>query len=121
MLEALDYCHARRAVHRNIKPQNIMVDARGVLKLAGFRVARTCVPHCDDPKLTSPVGTLWYRAPELILGMKPYTSQVDVWSAACIIGEMALQVSTRILGRRTAPFPPFLIHHRVPHGFTPRS
>ena len=88
LLDGLAACHARRLMHRDLKPQNILVSEDGaVLKLADFGIARAF--HIRPQTYTHEVITLWYRPPEILLGTKRYGPSVDVWSAGCIIAEMA--------------------------------
>jgi len=84
ILEAVAYCHSMGVMHRDLKPQNILVSRDGQLKLADFGLARAISPFSRP--LTVEVITRWYRAPEVLLGHKYYDASVDVWSAACIIG-----------------------------------
>jgi len=86
VLEGLAYCHANRVLHRDLKPQNILLDASGNIKLADFGLARTFT--LPAPTLTHEVITLWYRPPEILLGSKDYSLAVDVWSVGCIFAEM---------------------------------
>jgi len=86
LLQGLSYCHQRRIVHRDLKPQNLLIDKRGSLKIADFGLARAfCVPV---RQYTHEVVTLWYRAPEILLGSATYSIPVDMWSAGCIFGEL---------------------------------
>jgi serine/threonine protein kinase len=86
LLQGLAYCHQRRIVHRDLKPQNLLIDQKGSLKLADFGLARAfCVPV---RQYTHEVVTLWYRAPEILLGSATYSIPVDMWSAGCIFAEM---------------------------------
>lgn len=80
------YCHAHRVLHRDLKPQNLLIDKEGNLKLADFGLARAFgVPL---RAYTHEVVTLWYRAPEVLLGGKQYSTGVDMWSIGCIFAEM---------------------------------
>jgi serine/threonine protein kinase len=86
MLTGLQYCHSRRIMHRDLKPQNLLIDSNGHLKLADFGLARAfCVPVRP---YTHEVITLWYRAPEILLGSQSYSLPVDIWSTGCIFIEM---------------------------------
>lgn len=87
ILQAILFCHQRRVIHRDLKPQNLLIDSRGVIKLADFGLARAlCVPV---RVYTHEVVTLWYRAPEVLLGSPRYSTPVDIWSIGCIFAEMA--------------------------------
>lgn len=87
-LRAIDHLHINFVIHRDLKLSNLLLTNRGVLKLADFGLAREFV---DPPApMTTNVVTLWYRAPELLLGAKVYTAAVDNWSAGCIFGELLL-------------------------------
>lgn len=84
---AIRYCHSKRILHRDLKPQNLLIDKNGVIKLADFGLARAFgVPI---KTLTHEVLTLWYRAPEILLGQKEYSTPVDIWSLGLIFFEMA--------------------------------
>eukprot|EP00792_Barthelona_sp_PAP020_P005245 TRINITY_DN2565_c0_g2_i1.p1 TRINITY_DN2565_c0_g2~~TRINITY_DN2565_c0_g2_i1.p1 ORF type:complete len:296 (+),score=74.31 TRINITY_DN2565_c0_g2_i1:219-1106(+) len=86
IVRGLNFCHARRVYHRDLKPQNILVDREGNVKLGDFGLARG---H-DVPLsiYTHEVVTLWYRPPELLLGARYYHGALDVWSVGCIFAEM---------------------------------
>jgi len=86
LIKGIAHCHSHRVLHRDLKPQNLLIDKKGVLKLADFGLARAFgVPVRT---YTHEVVTLWYRAPEILLGGKQYSTPVDVWSIGCIFAEM---------------------------------
>jgi serine/threonine protein kinase len=97
MLDAITYCHSRRILHRDLKPQNLLIDKNGYIKLADFGLARAF--GIPIKTLTHEILTLWYRAPEILMGQKEYSTPVDIWSVGCIFYEMA---------HRSKPFELFL-------------
>lgn len=92
LLLAVHHCHANRVFHRDIKPHNILMrrpqspQHGWTLKLADFGLAR--VFNLPLRPYTHEVVTLWYRAPEILLGIKTYSWAVDIWSVACMFAEM---------------------------------
>ncbi|KNH03808.1 cell division-like protein kinase 2 [Perkinsela sp. CCAP 1560/4] len=86
MLEGLAYCHSNRVIHRDLKPANILLSDKNQLKLADFGLARAF--QIPTSTFTHEVVTLWYRAPEILLGEKHYCPAVDIWSVGCIIAEL---------------------------------
>ncbi|CAE7864520.1 Cdk2 [Symbiodinium sp. KB8] len=86
LLLGMDFCHKRGIMHRDLKPQNLLVDVHGVLKIADFGLARAFLIPLR--MYTHEVVTLWYRAPEILLGQRTYSPAVDMWSVGTIFAEM---------------------------------
>ncbi|XP_057682349.1 cyclin-dependent kinase 4 [Corythoichthys intestinalis] len=84
VLRGLDFMHVNMVVHRDLKPDNILISSGGIVKIADFGLARL---YSFNMALTPGVVTLWYRAPEVLLN-SVYLSSVDVWSAGCIFAEL---------------------------------
>merc|ERR1719472_34360 len=88
LLLGTEFCHAHRILHRDLKPQNLLIDpVRLCLKIADFGLARAF--SLPIPKYTHEVVTVWYRPPEILLGSKLYSIPVDMWGVGCILAEMA--------------------------------
>lgn len=84
----IEACHANRIIHRDIKPQNLLIDQRTArLKIADFGLARAF--SLPIPKYTHEVVTVWYRPPEILLGGQLYSLPVDLWSVGCVMGDLA--------------------------------
>ncbi|CAK9150226.1 unnamed protein product [Ilex paraguariensis] len=87
LFRGLEHCHSRGVLHRDIKGSNLLIDDMSVLKIGDFGLANFFQPDQMQP-LTSRVVTLWYRAPELLLGATEYGVAIDMWSAGCILAEL---------------------------------
>ncbi|KAJ7230704.1 kinase-like domain-containing protein [Mycena pura] len=85
----LEFCHRNWILHRDLKPNNLLIASDGQLKIADFGLAR----EFGDPgyKMTCQVITRWYRPPELLFGSRYYSSAVDIWSVGCIFAELMLR------------------------------
>jgi len=87
LLQGIAYCHQNHVLHRDLKPQNLLINMEGELKLADFGLARGF--GIPVKKYTHEVVTLWYRPPDVLLGSTKYSTQVDIWGVACIFAEMS--------------------------------
>lgn len=88
-LRGLEFCHRNHILHRDLKPNNLLLASDGQLKLADFGLARDFA----DPglKMTCQVITRWYRPPELLFGCRYYSGGGDMWSVGCIFAELMLR------------------------------
>ncbi|CEM02536.1 unnamed protein product [Vitrella brassicaformis CCMP3155] len=89
LLRAVAYMHHHWILHRDLKTSNLLFNNQGVLKVCDFGLARKY--GAPIRVYTHHVVTLWYRAPELLLGERQYTQAIDVWSVGCIFAEMILR------------------------------
>merc|ERR1711971_1437867 len=87
LLKGIAFCHQHRVLHRDLKPQNLLINKEGYLKLADFGLARAF--GIPVRSYTHEVVTLWYRAPDVLMGSRKYSTPVDIWSIGCIFAEMA--------------------------------
>ena len=86
LLQGIAFCHDNRVLHRDLKPQNLLINNKGQLKLADFGLARAFGIPVNT--FSNEVVTLWYRAPDVLLGSRTYNTSIDIWSAGCIMAEM---------------------------------
>jgi cell division cycle 2-like protein len=89
LTSALSFLHTNSIMHRDLKTSNILLSNRGHLKIADFGMSRYIPP--PSAPLTQLVVTLWYRAPELLLGTENYSTEIDIWSLGCIFGELLIK------------------------------
>ncbi|CAJ2507852.1 Uu.00g090380.m01.CDS01 [Anthostomella pinea] len=89
LTRAVWFCHENFVLHRDIKPNNLLIAADGEVKLADFGLARSF----SDPykPMTANVITRWYRPPELLFGAKHYSGVVDVWSVGLVFAELVIR------------------------------
>lgn len=88
MLAGIKHCHKNKVIHRDLKPQNLLISEENVLKLADFGLARDYMIPVKN--YTSDVVTLYYRPPDVLLGSKDYFETIDIWSIGCIFAEMII-------------------------------
>jgi len=88
LLRAIHHLHDNWILHRDLKASNLLLSHNGILKVGDFGLAREYGSPLKN--YTAIVVTLWYRAPELLLGTKRYSTHIDVWSIGCILGELLM-------------------------------
>ncbi|XP_043546219.1 cyclin-dependent kinase 14 isoform X1 [Chiloscyllium punctatum] len=86
LLRGLSYIHQRYILHRDLKPQNLLISDNGELKLADFGLARA--KSVPSHTYSNEVVTLWYRPPDVLLGSTEYSTCLDMWGVGCIFVEM---------------------------------
>jgi len=89
LTRAVWFCHESFVLHRDIKPNNLLIAADGEVKLADFGLARGFAD--PDKRMTANVITRWYRPPELLFGARHYSGAVDVWSVGTVFAELVLR------------------------------
>ncbi|BEJ11656.1 hypothetical protein CspHIS471_0201160 [Cutaneotrichosporon sp. HIS471] len=91
LLRGMKYIHSANVIHRDLKPGNLLVNSDCELKICDFGLARGFKPVGEgvhELRLTEYVATRWYRAPEIMLSNRRYTTAIDVWSIGCILAEL---------------------------------
>uniref|UniRef100_H2TM74 Cyclin-dependent kinase 7 n=1 Tax=Takifugu rubripes TaxID=31033 RepID=H2TM74_TAKRU len=89
-LQGLEYMHQHWVLHRDLKPNNLLLDGNGILKLADFGLAKAF--GSPNRVYTHQVVTRWYRSPELLFGARMYGVGVDMWAVGCILAELLLRL-----------------------------
>jgi len=84
ILNGMYYLHKNNIIHRDIKSANILMNNKGEIKIGDFGLARLINPEKKNDNKTQLVVTLWYRAPEILLGDYNYNFKIDVWSIGCV-------------------------------------
>ncbi|CAF1602573.1 unnamed protein product, partial [Didymodactylos carnosus] len=90
LLLGLEYLHDQWILHRDLKPNNLLIDRKGALKIADFGLSKFFGSPSRD--MTHQVVTRWYRSPELLFGAKKYGTGVDMWATGCIMAELLIRV-----------------------------
>ena len=86
LFRGIEACHIKKILHRDLKPQNLLINNNKVLKLADFGLARAS--GIPVKSYTHEVVTLWYRPPDVLLGSQKYSTEIDIWSVGCIFAEL---------------------------------
>ena len=89
VINAAKYLHSLKYIHRDIKPDNILISNEGKIILTDFDLCRQESKGKDDP-LTRTAVTLYYRAPEIFFGDSYYTNKIDIWSIGCVFAELVI-------------------------------
>lgn len=88
-LKGLEYLHNNFILHRDLKPNNLLLDRFNIIKIADFGLARTF--GSPSRIYTHQVVTRWYRAPELLYGARMYGTGIDMWAVGCILAELFIR------------------------------
>ncbi|TRY80852.1 hypothetical protein TCAL_02983 [Tigriopus californicus] len=89
VLRGIEFCHKSNIIHRDVKPENVLVSSSGIVKLCDFGFARLMAAPGEN--YTDYVATRWYRAPELLIGDTQYGKEVDIWAIGCSVNPKGLK------------------------------
>ncbi|XP_004207735.1 cyclin-dependent kinase 7 isoform X1 [Hydra vulgaris] len=89
-IQGLEFLHSHWVLHRDMKPNNLLLDSKGILKIGDFGLAKTF--GSPNRIYTNQVVTPWYRCPELLFGAKNYGTGIDMWAVGCVLAELLLRV-----------------------------
>ena len=82
ILKGIAYMHSINTIHRDVKPENVLIGKQGSVKICDLGFART-LP--SNRVMTDYVATRWYRPPELLIGRDDYDRSIDIWSIGCVM------------------------------------
>ena len=88
--QGLEYLHAHWVLHRDLKPNNLLINKNGILKITDFGLAKSF--GSPNRIMTHQVVTRWYRSPELLFGARLYSTSIDQWAVGCILAELMLRL-----------------------------
>lgn len=90
VLKGLEFIHSKNISHRDLKPENVLVNAKGIIKICDFGSSK----YIDDAGKNTPyIVSRYYRAPELILCVTKYGTEIDIWATGCILAELIMRDS----------------------------
>ena len=90
LLNGVLYLHTCHILHRDLKPANILITNTGIVKIGDLGLARLTYEPLQPLFVGDKVVvTIWYRAPELLLGTRHYNKAVDIWAVGCVMAELA--------------------------------